>query len=347
MRSLMTSRATKPPGLRSNLSTRMPHAVVGALLLMAGAASSALAGSVLDRIRSENAIHCGAPSRPGLLESVGEERATRGLFADLCHAVGAAIAGPGVKVEMSIYDAPDDFNRFRAGQDELVFLTGREIVDNHLSGETLPGPPVFYEGSALMVADRSPFQHVADLSGEPICFLQGDASHRHLEAFFAARRQPFIRMGYQEEIELYDAFDAQLCHAIAGEATTLAEIRLSGGTNRRSGRILSELLATFPIIAATGVQDASWSAAAFWTLSSLIGAERPKRNWAAGGLDSLPLDLRALGLSQDWRAAVTAAAGGYGDMLRRNISEGSPLKLHVEASTLAEQGGLMTPPYAE
>ncbi len=338
------------PASLGRLSTTRKAAALACLVAvfisMAGGASPASAGAVLDRIRSEKTIRCGATARPGLLDQT-EQGTAQGLLVDLCRAVGPAVAGPDVKVEMVIYDGFDSYDRFRSGRDELVFLTGSEIVDNKLAGRLLPGPTVFHATSAIMVVDRSPVQHPADLAGQPICFLQGDVSHRHLEAFFAARHLPFVRMGYQEEVELYDAFDAQICHALAGEATTLADVRLSGGANRRSGRILAEPLADFPIIAGTGLDDAAWSAAAFWTLATLISADRPKQDWSAGGLDSLPLDAAPFGLAADWHARALAATGSYAEMLQRNIGDRSPLKLPAAANALISQGGLMTPPYAE
>jgi general L-amino acid transport system substrate-binding protein len=319
------------------------------LLLSAAATalvSAAVAGPVLDRVKTSHAVHCGAAGRPGLFAQ-DKTGAPRGLLADLCRAFGEAAAGPGVAVAMDAYEAYATYDSVRSGRDDVFFLTGSEIVDQKLAGQILPGPVVFTESSALMVAAGSAAQRPEDLAGQAICFLQGDVSHRQLEAFFAARRLPFIRMGYQEESELYDAFDAQVCRAIAGEATTLAEVRLSGGANRRNARILAEPLARFPILAATGVRDGEWSALISWTFATLVDADRPKQDWVAGGLDSLPLGAAGPGLAAGWQKTVLAATGGYAAMVRRNVGEASPLRLPAGPNALAEQGGTMAPLYAE
>ncbi len=308
-------------------------------------ASPAVAGAVLDRVKVSGAIHCGAVQRPGLFDRT--EAGPRGLLVDVCRAVGMAVAGRPVTVEMTLLDGPPSYDAIRAGRDDLYFLSGAEIVDQKLGGAILPGPVVFHETSALMVADGLPAQQPADLAGQPICFLQGDVSHRHLEAFYAARHLPFVRMGYQEEVEMVDAFDAQMCHGLAGEATTLAEIRRSGGKNRRSGRILAEPLASFPIVAATGTGDAAWSAVVAWTVAALQDADRPKGDWTAGGLDSLPVEAPELGLAAGWQKAVVATTGTYADMIRSTIGDGSRLKLPPGANALAGQGGLLAPLYAE
>jgi general L-amino acid transport system substrate-binding protein len=320
--------------------------ILRAMLLAAGLVSTASASPVLDRVKAGGVIRCGAVARPGLLET-NRDGAPHGLLVDLCRAIGVAAAGPSVAVRMARYDADDSYDSVRSGRDDVFFLSGSEIIDQKLAGRVLPGPAVFFETSALMVVDRSPVQRPADLAGQAICFLQGDVSHRHLEAFFAARRLSFIRMGFQEEVELYDAFDAQACHAMAGEATTLADVRRQGGDNRRGGRILAEPLASFPILAATDARDGEWSSLVFWTVATLIDVDRPRQDWAAGGLDSLPLDSAGLGLAPEWQKTVLAATGGYADMVRLNLGEASPLKLPAGPNALAGAGGLMTPPFAE
>ena len=293
----------------------------------------------LDRVKAAGVVHCGATQRPGLFE-VAADGAARGLLVDLCRAIGVAAAGPATGAVMSVYDADASYDALRAGRDDVFFLTGSEIVDHKLAGMILPGPIAYTESSAAMVPEASPARTLRDLAGQPICFLQGEAPHRHLEAYFAARRLPFVRMGYQEPDELYDAFAAWACAAYVGEATRLAR-------QRRGARILDEKLASFPIAAATGLEDGRWAALVAWTLMVLTDADRPKQDWAAGGLDALPIDLSALGLAQDWRQNVLAATGGYAEILRRNLGEASPLRLPPAQNALASQGGLRDALFAE
>lgn len=317
-----------------------------AALAIAGFVGVASAGPTLDRVKASGAIRCGAVARPGLLEQKGQGAPT-GLLVDLCRAIGVAAAGSSVAVRVSIYDSDKSYDEVRAGRDDVFFLSGGEIVEQRLAGFVVPGPPAFHATIAVMVAGASTAERPDDLAGQSICFLQGDASHHRLEAYFAAKRLPFIRMGYQEEDEMHDAFDAQHCVAMAGEATTLAAVRLEGGKNLRSGRILAEPLASFPILVTTSPSDGAWSALAFWTVDMLSDADLPKRDWAAGGLDSLPIDGAALGLQAGWRETVLAATGGYAEIFQRNVGDASLLALPLGPNALAGEGGLMAPPGAE
>ena len=78
----------------------------------------------------------------------------------------------------------------------------------------------------------------------------------------ADRRLDFVRMGYLEYVELYDAYDADVCQAQVGETDDLAVARLAA--RAPASRILSEPLKTFPVFAATPAIDPQWSAIVAW-----------------------------------------------------------------------------------
>ena len=326
---------------RGRLAVPLALAIVAAV----GDVGAGAAGATLDRVRAAGVIHCGAAPRPGLIEASAQ--GATGLLVDLCRAIGVAAAGPSVKVEASVVRIRRQLRVLRVGRDDVFFLSGGEIVAQTLAGAVVPGPPVAFVSVALMVPRAATEERPADLAGQPICFLQGDASHRALEAYFAERGLSFVRMGYQEPDELHDAFDAGHCRALVGEATTLASVRLAGQNKLRGARILDEPLARFPILVAASSSDGAWSALAFWTIDALIAAERPKRAWSAGGADSLAIDAAALGLAPDRLKEALATAGGYGAMVRRRLGQDSPLGLPPGANALVDHGGLLTPPYAE
>jgi general L-amino acid transport system substrate-binding protein len=308
-------------------------------------AATASAGPVGDRVRSNGAIRCGAVARPGLLEIDREGRAS-GLLVELCRAIGVAANVPAVKAQISEYESDASFDAVRNGRDDVFFLSGAEIVDQKLANTVLPGPAAFHETLGLLIDGQSPILRLTDLASQPICFLQGDASHRAIEAFFAAHGLSLFRMGYQEVDEMHDAFDARRCVAMAGEITALAAARLAGDRALRDGRILDDPLATFPILLATSPSDGEWSALAAWTLATLLVADRPRRDWDPGGLDRLPIDLAPFGISSGWQRTVLAAIGTYDQIYRRTLGDGSPLGLPLGPNALSVEGGLMAPPQA-
>jgi general L-amino acid transport system substrate-binding protein len=324
---------------------RLTIAVLAFLGLGLGLAPAASAGPILDRVRAEGLVRCGGVERPGLI-AVAAGGGAAGLELDLCRAIAAVVLGPGGRLEFRRYDSDAAFAKARAGADDVAFLTGAEIVDNGLAGQLIPGPTVFEESTAIMVPQDSPVRHAEELAGQPICFALGGAAQRQLEAWFAARRLEFIRMGFQEEVEMNDGYAVGYCKGLAGETTTLAQTR-GGGPGRSNHRILPEPLAVYPILAATGVADGEWAAIVAWTIHTLMRAEAPRSDWAAGGVESLPIHAPELGLEAGWQDRLVGLVGSYAAIYDRNLGAGSPLGLPRGVNAASGDGGLIAAPWSE
>ena len=314
-------------------------------MLILALPTSALAGPIIDRIKSSGAIRCGGVPRPGLV-SQSPDGALSGLYLDLCRAIGAAVLGPEGKIEFRPYDSEATFARAANGADDLFFLDGSEIADHRVAGAATIGPAVYFVATAAMVHAPASIHELSDLAGKSICFYQGDDAHLTLEASMAARRLDFVRMGYMEYGELHDAYNAGVCDAQVGESGDLAAARLEEH-GRPSSRILTEPLATFPVFALSPASDPQWSAIVAWAIYALERAELPATAWTASGLKSLAIEGRDLGLPDDWAKRVVGAAGSYADICARNLGEGSPLKLPRGPNAPTELGGLFVTPYRE
>lgn len=321
-------------------------ALATAMLFTAIAASAAEAGTVLDRVRAEGVVRCGGEPRPGLVE-VDKEGHARGLLLDVCRAIAAAVIGPKGRLEFHQYNSSKAFDFARNGVDDVFFLTASEMKEEDLTGKVLPGPPVFIETTAVMVSEASPVQHLEELAGKSICFPIAGNSNRHLEAWFGAHKLDFIRMGYQEEVELNDTYNVQVCKGLSGEVTTLAQTRLDGGINNLKSRILPETLAAFPVLAATSTKDAEWAAVVAWAIHTLERAEVSTTYWTTGGARSLPVEADELKLPKDWQQRMIEASGTYADIYARNLGEGSPYHLPRGLNASWQNGGILLAPYID
>jgi len=323
---------------------RFPSVLI-VLLAVSFSISPAHAGSVTERVKKRGVVRCGSVERPGLAQA--SANGWSGLTVDVCRAVAAAVLGSPDRIEYHAYETPKDFDAVRSQQDDVFFLTGTEINDEQLAGKVVPGPTIFIESDAVMVASASAARRVRDLAGDSICFMIGSSAERGLEAYFDASRQAWFRRAFSEDGEMVDTYVVQNCHAIAGEITTLAEASLDRGVNRLTSRILPEPLTVFPVLASTGTSDAQWSALVAWTVHTLVSAERPETRWYAGGAGAMPVSAPELGLDKAWQSRVLAAVGNYGEMFERNLGKGSPLKLDRGLNTNMIHGGVILSPHLE
>ena len=306
----------------------------------------ARAGSVLAGIRARGTVRCGSVERPGLAGASGQGRVS-GLNVDVCRAVAAAVLGSPDRIEYRLYRTPKDFDAVRLGRDDLFFLTGSEIREERLAGKLLPGPAVFVESDAVLVPTGSAARRVGDLAGDGICFMIGSSAERSLEAYFETLRKVWLRRAFSEYGEMNDAYNAQSCHALAGELTALAAPRFDPGVNRLASRLLPDPLVSFPVLAATGTGDAQWSAVVAWTVHTLVSSERPEARWYAGAAGAMPIEAPELGLDQDWQRRVLAAVGSYGAIFERNLGAGSPFRLERGPNASHSLGGVLVSPFLE
>ncbi len=316
------------------------------LIGVGGSISDAQAGPVIDRVKARGVVRCGSVERPGLASDAGNGHWT-GLHVDVCRAIAAAVLGSPQRIEYHEYETPKDFDAVRKQQDDVYFLTASEISEQNLTGKVVPGPTVFVESDAVMVASASAAHHVSDLAGDSICYLIASSAERSLEAYFDELHKSWLHRAFSEDGEMIDAYNVQNCHAIAGEITTLATIPLDPGVNRLSSRLLPEPLTAFPVMVATGTEDAQWSAIVAWTVHTLVSAERPETRWYAGGAGAMPIAAPELGLDKEWQRRVLAAVGNYGDLFERDLGKGSPLKLDRGLNANQLHGGLLLSPFIE
>ena len=308
--------------------------------------SVAQSASVTERVKARGVVRCGSVERPGLARSVGQGRWT-GFNVDICRAIAVAVLGSADRIQYHGYETPKDFDAVRHQQDDVYFLTGSEIDEQNLAGKVVPGPTVFVESQAVMVASTSTVRHVSDLAKDSICFLIGSSAERSLGAYFGAIHQNWLRRAFSEDGEMLDAYNVQNCHAIAGEISTLATLRLESGAKRLSSRILPEPLTVFPVIAATGTNDGQWSAIVAWTVHTLVSAERPETRWYAGSAGAMPVAAPELGLDKNWQRRVLAAVGNYGDIFERHLGRRSPLGLDSGLNANQLDGGFLLSPFLE
>jgi general L-amino acid transport system substrate-binding protein len=323
---------------------RLPLLVM--FFLSFGSTADARPISVADRVKARGTVRCGSVERPGLAQEDGNGR-WHGLEVDVCRAVAAAVLGSPERVAYRTYETPKDFDAVREQQDDVFFLSGLEIHEQKLAGRIVPGPTVFVESHAVIVPSSSLARHVNDLAADSVCFVIGSSAERSLAAYLDRAPKPWLRRPFSEEGEMVDAYNAQNCHAVAGELTTLASYRLNGGVNHLESRFLPEQTTAFPLIAATGTDDAKWTQIVAWTIGTLISGERPETNWYAGGAGAMPIAAPEAGLDKQWQRRVLAAVGHYGDIFERNLGKGSAFQLERGLNANQVDGGLILSPFLD
>ena len=155
--------------------------------MIAATDAEVLAQTTLEKVKAQGFVQCGSETRPGLA-MVDDKGNWSGLNVEICRAVAVAVFGTSARYAYHRYEAPGDFNGIRDGDDQVAFLSFDEMSEQKLTDKILPGPAVFVESHDVLVAANSPFQTLADLSGESACFITGSAANSSLDAWFESRK---------------------------------------------------------------------------------------------------------------------------------------------------------------
>ena len=307
----------------------------------------AIAGPVMDRVRQAGVLECGGLIRPGLAFPA-LDGSWHGLEVDLCHAVAVAALGSQARFLFHGYsEVAAGYDPLRRGEHEVAFLTASEMLTQNLLADLVPGPPVFFTATGVIVHTGSAAARLADLSGQRVCVEPGTGPERVLGAWFAAQGVRAQMVPFQEAEEMQDGFYSGHCDAMANELPRLAALRLQADADHHPARLLPDAVGADPILAATPASDGAWSAVVAWAVATLQRAETLDQAGPGGGNTPLPLAGTALGLAAGWQDAMLAATGSYAVLYDRNLGAGSPLVLPRGLNALWTAGGLFCPPFSE
>jgi general L-amino acid transport system substrate-binding protein len=340
----------------------MRRALTGFLALAGLAlAGPALAQTpVLDGVRQRGEVRCGVFGQLPGFSAPDAQGVMRGIDADFCRAVAAAVLGDAAKVRF--VTAPS-----LAASLEAVEKAEIDILSSNLTvtatrdaGRNIaPAGVLLYDGQGVMVRADAEIAAFRQLDGKRVCVAAPDVDGSLAILRSAATRQgiaitlvPVPRGGPA----LIAAFRAGECDGVSADAAALATLKATDLPDPASAVVLPERLSREPLSPFVPGHDNRWRQIVTWTLQALVAAEELEIR--SDGIEAalrsddsetrflLGLDPglgQALGLPDTWAMEAIRQLGHYGEIFDRNLGEGSPIGLDRGLSDLWLRGGLMYP----
>ena len=328
---------------------RLFAALIGVTLLIA----PAWAGT-LEAVKTRGMLICGVNTGVAGFSAPDKQGVFRGLDADYCQALAAAVLGDPAKVK---YVPTTYATRFVALQSGEIDILARNVTIT-LTRETsvgLLGIGVnFYDGQGFMVRNGANIAHATQLDGATICVLPGSTTELNL-GDFARRNNLKIQPVVLDSMDtMSEAYQAGRCDAMTTDASQLAALRISAMREPNAHVILPERVSKEPLGPLVRRGDEPWATVARYVLMAMIQAEELGITQAnidekrGGGdpdmrrlLGAEPGLGKALGLDEDWAYRALKAVGNYGESFDRNLGKGSPIGLERGLNSLWTKGGLM------
>jgi hypothetical protein len=212
----------------------LKRGIIIAALLACGVAPRASAGEVLDRVRNDRIVRCASDKD---VDAVLR----------LCRAVARRVLG--LDGQATIADGPPALDT------DIAVVDGNDTPDRFVAG-----PVLFQAPLAVLVPAASRVRAPRDLGGETVCLMIGSAAQDALEQFARGLRPEVVHFGFEEDVEMADAYAVGRCGAMVGETAWLTRLRGPLGVNGLRSRLLDEPLGVSPMFVATDRADPEWTA---------------------------------------------------------------------------------------
>lgn len=328
-----------------------------AVLVLCAAAFPAHAGKTLDAIRQKGEISCGVSTGVIGFSAADSSGVWRGLDADVCRAIAAAVLGDPAKVRWVPLSSQQRFTALQSGEVDLLSrnttwtLTRDAGLGLHFTAVT------YYDGQGFLVPRGIKVTSARQLNGAAVCVQTGTTSEKNMADYFRS-------VGVKVKPVVFEKFDASLkaffsgrCQAYTTDVSALAFIRAKEAPRPEDYVVLPEVISKEPMGPVVRRGDDEWFAIVKWVVFALqeaeeygitqAGVERAARSGdpAVQRLLGVTEDVgKPLGLQRDWAAKALKAVGNYGEIYQRNVGPGTPSDLPRGLNRLWNKGGLIYAP---
>jgi general L-amino acid transport system substrate-binding protein len=333
------------------LLRRFLTAAVAAIGLGAGAAQ---AGQTFDGVRQRGTLNCGVNVGIAGFSLPDSQGVWRGMDADLCRGVAAAVFGDQSKVRFVPLTAVQRFTALQSGEiDVLIRQTTLTMTRDTTLGLRMVAVNL-YDGHGFMVRKDTNVTEPRGMDGMTVCLSPGTTNELVTADFFRTNNLRFTPILQERMQDNATSLQAGRCDAIGTDATQLAAIR-SQFTKPDDFVILPQRFSKEPYGPVVRRDDQEWFDVIRWVLSALIqaeelgvtsaNAEEMRRTSTSPDVRRLlgadPLLGNALKLDAAWAFNAVRAIGNYGELFERTLGPKTPIGLERGLNRLWTDGGLM------
>jgi general L-amino acid transport system substrate-binding protein len=250
---------------------RLQAALAAALLCCAlfapGAARAQGSGSAtLDAVRGHGQLQCGIAGNVAGFSLADSQGVIRGLDADGCRAIAAAVLGDAAKVKFVPTTTQNRFTALQSGEiDVLVRETTWTLGREASLGLEFAGVN-FYDGTGFLVKKSAGVNSAKQLDGATICVQPGTSTELAIADYFRVNNMKFTPIEIQDVQELRKAFLSGRCDVYSTDSSALATFRAGLGAGAADFVLLPELISKEPLGPMVRKGDDRWFDIVRWTL---------------------------------------------------------------------------------
>ncbi len=338
--------------LRQTLS--IAAGAVAATLAVGSAAHAQGSGSpTLDAVRARGQVACGVSGVVAGFSLPDSKGVMRGIDADGCRTLAAAVLGDANKVKFVNLDTENRFTALQSGEIDVLMRSTTWTLGREANLGTLFAGVNYYDGTGFLVKKSSGVKSAKEMDGATICVQPGTSTELAIADYFRNNKMKFTPVLVQDKTELERTFVAGRCDAYSTDSSALATFRATQ-PNKDDYVLLPEIISKEPLAYEVRKGDDKWFDIVRWTFFAGLTAEEEGVTQANVDqmLTSTDPNIRrllglegdmgkALGLDNKWAYNIIKQVGNYGEIWDRNIT---PLGVPRGINNLWTKGGLQYAP---
>ena len=180
--------------------------------------SVAAQAATLDTVKQRGTLACGVSTGFAGFSVPDSRGEVRGMDADYCRAIAAAVLGDATKVRFVGLTAQNRFTALQSGEIDVLLRNSTQTFLRDASIGLNAGPVNFYDGQGFAVRRDAGVKDVKGLDGATVCVAQGTTHEVTLGDVSRARNIKFQPVVFERVDTMYQAFFAGRCDAMTQAA---------------------------------------------------------------------------------------------------------------------------------
>ena len=322
-----------------------------ALLLTAAPAFAQGSGSAtLDAVKARGQLICGTSGDTAGFALPDSKGVMRGLDADECRAIAAAVLGDASKVKFAPLTTQNRFTALQSGEVDVLVRETTWTLGRQASLGFEFAPTYFYDGTGFLVKKSAGVNDIKSLDGATVCVQPGTSTEEAIADYFRANKMKFTPVEIEDLQQIQQAFLTGRCDAYSTDSSALAGFRFNQGANAGNFVLLPGVISKEPLAPVVRKGDDKWFDIVQWVLYAQMSAEEldvTSKNVDSFAASTNPAIRRLLGIDGDagkqllldpkWAYNVIKQVGNMAEVWASDIT---PLGVPRGINAMWTKGGL-------
>ena len=311
--------------------------------------------NTLETVKARGTLNCGVNIGLAGFSLPDSKGIWRGLDADFCRAIAAAVLGDAGQVKFVALTSQNRFTALQSGEIDVLIRNTTQTFQRDTGLGMRNAGVNFYDGQGFATKKSSGTKAISDLDGATVCMLQGSTHELNITDWFREHKLTFHPVVVETPDQMMAAFQSGRCDAITQDGSNLASLGAYSVTDKADYLVLPGRISKEPLGPLVRRGDEEWQAIVRWILMAVIEAE--ELGVTQANVDKMLADSaspnvqrllgksgefgKTIGLDNAWAMNALKQVGNYGEIYERNVGSGSALNLPRGVNDLWTRGGLL------